>query len=134
MTVEGSLLHAADRIAGRLGLFAAPLVAEELIALARRRTGLSDFGPEPFEEALAVLLESYDREAALSLFGRFAARWDVLRFLTNLLELREAEIKDPALLDQPIERPIFISGLPRSGTTFLHNLLAQDPDNLASLC
>jgi hypothetical protein len=95
LTVEGSLLHAADRVAGRLGLFEAPLVAEELIALARRRSGLSDFGPEPFEEALAVLLESYYREAALSLFGRFAARWDVLRFLTNLLELREAEIKDP---------------------------------------
>ncbi len=134
MTVEGSLLHAADRVAGRLGLFEAPLVAEELIALACRRSGLSDFGPEPFEEALAVLLESYDREAALSLFGRFAARWDVLRFLTNLLELREAETRDPALLDQPIDRPIFISGLPRSGTTFLHNLLAQDPDNLAPLC
>lgn len=134
MTVEGSFLQAADRVAERLGLFEAPLVAEELIGLARRRAGLSDFGNEPFEEALSVLLESYDREAALSLFGRFAARWDVLRFLTNLLQLREAELQDPAILDQDIPRPIFISGLPRSGTTFLHNILAQDPDNLAPLC
>src|SRR5215813_269887 len=134
LTVEGSLLHAADRVAERLGLFEAPLLAEELMALARRRTGLSDFGPEPFEEALTILLESYDREASLSLFGRFAARWDVLRFLTNLLRLREAEVGDPAIQVQPIGNPIFISGLPRSGTTFLHNLLAQDPDNLVPLC
>jgi len=80
-----------------------------------------------------VLVESYNREAELSLFGRFATRWDLLRFLTNLLELRAAEHRDPAILEQAIDRPIFISGLPRSGTTFLHNLLAQDPDNLAPL-
>lgn len=133
MTVEGSFLLAADRVAERLGLFEAPLVAEELIALARRRTGLSDFGNEPFEEALSVLLEAYDREAALNIFGRFAARWDVLRFLGNLLRLRDAELRDPAIVEQEIPSPIFIAGLPRSGSSFLHNILAQDPDTLAPL-
>ncbi|HZT19720.1 MAG TPA: sulfotransferase [Dongiaceae bacterium] len=131
--MEGSLLRVADRLAQGAGLFRRPLKAEELAAAACRRTGLGDFGEKPFE-ALAVLLESYDREASLSLFGRFAARWDVLRFLMNLLRLREAERRDPAILEQPIVRPIFITGLPRSGTTFLHNLLAQDPDNLVPLC
>ena len=134
MSLEAPLLHTADRLAGRLGLFDRPLAPADLIAPARRRAGLSDFGGEPFEDALAVLVDSYNREAALSLFGRFAARWDVLRFLGNLLRLRAAEQSDPGILDQAIDRPIFITGLPRSGTTFLHSLLAEDPDNLAPLC
>ena len=102
-------------MAEKLGLFESPLTAEEVIDLARRRTGLSDFGAEPFEEGLRVLLEAYHREAELNLFGRFAARWDVLRFLTNLLRLRDAELSDPTILKQEIPRPIFISGLPRTG-------------------
>jgi len=134
LSLEAPLLHTADRLAGRLGLFDRPLAPADLIVLARRRAGLSDFGGEPFEHALAVLVDSYNREAALSLFGRFAARWDVLRFLGNLLRLRAAEQSDPGILDQAIDRPIFITGLPRSGTTFLHSLLAEDPDNLAPLC
>src|SRR5215469_10819068 len=133
LTVEGALLQAADRVAERLGLFESPFSAEEMIGLARRRTGLFDFGAEPFEEGLRVLLEAYHREAELNLFGRFAARWDVLRFLGNLLRLREAERRDPAILEQEIPRPIFIAGLPRSGSSFLHNILAQDPDTLAPL-
>src|SRR5215469_4194075 len=131
LTVEGALLQAADRVAERLGLFEQPFSAEEMIGLARRRTGLSDFGPEPFEDGLRVLMEAYHREAELNLFGRFAARWDVLRFLTNLLRLREAELRDPTILEQEIPRPIFISGLPRTGSSFFHNVLAQDPDTLA---
>src|SRR6516164_7262990 len=102
LTVEGAVLQAADRVAERLGLFESPFSAEEMIGLARRRTGLADFGTEPFEEGLRVLLEAYHREAELNLFGRFAARWDVLRFLTNLLWLRDAELSDPTILKQEI--------------------------------
>jgi len=53
-----------------------------------------------------------------------------VRFLSNLLRLRREEKRTAGITDQPIERPIFIAGLPRSGTTFLHTLLAQDPANL----
>ena len=53
-----------------------------------------------------------------------------MRFLSNLLRLRAAEFAAPDILDQPIERPLLIAGLPRSGTTFLHSLLALDPANL----
>ena len=66
----------------------------------------------------------------MSLFGRFGTRWDIGRFLANLLRLRDEEQRTPAILDEPIERPIFITGLPRSGTTFLHRLLAEDEANL----
>jgi sulfotransferase family protein len=106
------------------------LGVEELVARARRRTGLVDFGGAPFEEPLENFLRACREEGDLTLFGRLATRWDVVRFLSNLLRLRDKERQNPGVLEQPIERPIFIAGLPRSGTTFLHTLLAQDPANL----
>ncbi len=105
------------------------LDADGLIEQAQRRTGLDDFGDAPFREGLRVLLRACAEEADLSLFGRFATRWDVGRFLANLLRLRAEERQAPAILDEPIERPIFITGLPRSGTTFLHRLLTEDEAN-----
>ena len=106
------------------------LEADALIARARRRTGLADFGDAPFEEALRKFLCACRKEGGLTVFGGLATRWDAVRFLSNLLRLREEEKRTPGIIDQPIERPIFIAGLPRSGTTFLHTLLAQDPANL----
>lgn len=128
------LFRGLDRVADHLGLFRRPVPPEKLVDLARRRSGLDDFGEWSFEEPLAVLLRSYYEEANLSAFGRIAVRWDMLRFLSNLLRLREEEKKNPAVLEEPIDRPIFVLGLPRSGTTFLHNLLADDPGNLTPRC
>src|SRR5215813_1825208 len=107
-----------------------PLSADQLIAAARRRTGLQEFGETPFMDPLLRFLRACLEEAELSLVGRFATRWDIVRFLSNLLLLHEEEKKAPAILDQAIARPIFVSGLPRSGTTFLHSLLAEDSANL----
>jgi hypothetical protein len=126
-----SLLKAADRMANAAGLLRRPLDADGLLALAQRKAGLADFGDTSFIEPLRRFLDSCNEEASLSLVGRLATRWDVLRFLTNLLRFRDAELRDPHLLEQPVERPIFITGLPRSGTTFLHRLLLEDSDNRA---
>jgi len=123
-----------DRVVDGLGLFRRPVRPEKMIAVAQRRAGLHDFGDWSFEEPLAVLLKAYEEEANLSAFGRVGVRWDMLRFLSNLLRLRDEEKKDPAILDEQITQPIFILGLPRSGTTFLHNLLAEDPANLTPRC
>src|SRR5262249_7232076 len=106
-----------------------PLSAEDLIERARRSARLADFGNTPFREGLQVLLRACAEEADLSLFGRIGTRWDVGRLLTNLLRLRSEELKAPEILEEPVERPIFITGLPRSGTTFLHQLLAADEHN-----
>jgi Sulfotransferase family len=106
------------------------LEADVLIERARRRTGLADFGSTQFDGALRILLRSAADEADLSLFGRIATQWDTVRFLSNLLRLHHEETRVPAILDQPIARPIFITGLPRSGTTFLCHLLAEDRGNL----
>lgn len=107
-----------------------PMRADELIAVAHRRSGLTDFGETPFQAPLRKLLRACFKDANLSLVGRIVTRWDVVRFLSNQLRLVEEEKRAPDILAQPIARPIFISGLPRSGTTFLHSLLAEDPGNL----
>ena len=131
MSLQSSVLTLADGVADSLGLLRRPLDADELIALARRRTRLNDFGETSFLDPLRRLLSSCVEEGALSLVGRMATRWDVVRFLSNLLQFREAENHNEGILSEPIARPIFITGLPRSGTTFLHRLLLEDQVNRA---
>jgi Sulfotransferase family len=109
------------------------LAPEPLIAAAAKGTGLD---PKPLADshlldALAALTSSLKEEALLSPFGRLAARWDLTRMLSTLLILADAERGDPAIRARPLAPPIFIAGLPRSGTTFLHGLLAEDPVNRA---
>lgn len=81
------------------------------------------------ETPLRILLDDYRRHANLTLVGSIAARIDLTRLLRNLGALSAYQARHPAVLDQPIERPIFITGMPRSGTTSLHKLLAEDPAN-----
>ncbi|MFZ3233941.1 MAG: sulfotransferase [Stellaceae bacterium] len=107
-----------------------PPSVEHLVDEARRRSGLSDFGDIPFERPLRMLLDACADEAELSLFGGAAIRWDTIRFLGNLLRLRDEEKRAPEILEQPIEAPLVIAGLPRSGTTFLHGLLIEDAANI----
>ena len=133
MPLQNAVLKIADGVADAAGILRRPLNADALLALAQRRSGLTDFGDLSFVEPLRRLLASCSAEASLSLVGRMATRWDAVRFLTNLLRLRDAERRDPDILDHAIERPVFITGLPRSGTTFLHRLLLEDPDNRAPL-
>jgi hypothetical protein len=127
------LLRAADWLSDTVGFLRRPLLADELIAIAQRRTGLTDFGEWQFVAPLHILLQACEDEAALGAFGRFALRWDALRFLENLLRLRAAE-KASSAPPPMIDQPIFVTGLPRSGTTFLHNLLIEDAANAVPRC
>src|SRR6185437_5879328 len=123
------IVDGVDQVAARLGFAGPRLSGPALVRSAQRATGLTDFGDRSFEEPLEILLRSYEQEANLTLFGRLGVRWDAVRFLSNLLLLRDAEKRHPAILDETIDRPIFITGLPRSGSTFLHSLLAEDRSN-----
>jgi hypothetical protein len=116
--------------------FAAGPIAPSLVRLdeasvmeaARRRAGgLEDFGDPHFREPLRVLLRAFDEEADLSAFGRFSARQLVIQLLTNRLLVEDQIRRHPEILERPVERPIVIAGLPRTGTTHLHNLIAADP-------
>ena len=110
------------------------LDASGLSEAALRRSGRTAYSDMSFFEPLEKLLSAYENEAALNLFGRFAARFDISRCLTNLAHLDAAEEADPSITRRPITAPLFITGLPRSSTTFLHTLLAQDPANAVPLC
>ncbi|MGH7191446.1 MAG: sulfotransferase, partial [Acetobacteraceae bacterium] len=118
---------AADFLAARTGFLARPFSAQRLIAAATARTGLDEFGEMSVSEPLQRLLDATVQEASLSVVGRVALKWDVLRFLTNLLRLQEACRLEPDIGNAPIAAPIFITGMPRSGTTFLHRMMLCDP-------
>ena len=125
-----SFIRAVDKLAGFSPELREPLNADHLIGLAQRRTGLAEFGETAFREPLEQFLRAVSAEADLSSVGQIATRWDVVRFLSNLLRLAEEERETPEIAARPVAQPIFITGLPRSGTTFLHSLLTEDPANL----
>jgi hypothetical protein len=120
-------LNSGGRVIERTGVSLVRLDAEALLGEARHRTGLEDFGDGDFREALDRLLGSFEHEASLSLIGRIAARQDLTRLLANRLRLVEDRRRHPEIAAEEIRRPLFVTGLPRTGTTLLHGLLAQDP-------
>ena len=96
---------------------------------AMRATGHSDFGDPRYLDALRVLLRSYDEESGLGPEGR-EATWDTLRSHLASRLLSNARFEEHAdRLRYPIERPIVVTGMSRTGTTALHKLLAADPDS-----
>jgi hypothetical protein len=129
LDLQSALLRGADAAAGALGWLDRKFDPDELIAAARRETGLQDFGDAPFREPLDRLLQACAGEASLSVVGRVAINWDIGRFLANLLLMEQAEIRAPDIAAEPVRRPVFITGLPRSGTTFLHRLMMLDGAN-----
>jgi hypothetical protein len=98
-----------------------------LMAAAQRATGLEDFGAAPLLEPLTVLCRSLNEEVEFHALGRSYVRQQLLGLLTTRLRFEALWAKRPEILDLPVERPIVIIGLPRSGTTILHRLLSQDP-------
>lgn len=123
------LLNGVGRAVRAAGIPLLDLDADQLLARAVRTTGLDDFGDEAFRAPLALLLDGLEREAALTLLGRIIARADLLRLLENRLRMTAARARHPEIAAGPVERPLFVVGLPRTGTSILHELLAQDPAN-----
>jgi hypothetical protein len=113
-----------DNINPGLGLSENALLNE-----AMKQTGLSDFGDDRFREGLRVLLESLNGEANLSDFGRMFAGVSLSNLLVNRLRVTEDIKRNPDILDVKIDKPMIIISLPRTGSTILHKLMAEDPDN-----
>jgi len=100
---------------------------EELHAAATRVTGLDEFGDGAYREGLAVLLEAYAGEAALTPWGNRVNHAQLRDALVARLLSEAGWRRYPEHARVPIERPIFVTGLPRTGTTALHRLLCEDP-------
>jgi sulfotransferase family protein len=121
------LLNKCGAALEEIGSGSKPLSAARLIEKAKHRCGLADFGEPDFFEPLSRLLESCHREARLNVIGKLALRNDVVRILCNRLLLSRDRQRYPDIARQQVRDPLFIVGLPRSGTTLLHTLLAADP-------
>jgi hypothetical protein len=126
--------HILNAVGKRLGANRLPIAGldeESLVRAAVQATGLSDFGSPYYREGLLRLLESLEDDAALHFAGRVANREVIVGGLINRLLLTEACKRTPKLFRRPLKPPIIVLGLPRSGTTYLHRLLAMDPAHRA---
>lgn len=100
-----------------------------LMEEASQQTGMTDWGDLAFTGPLQLLLRSCQETAELSSPGWRALGKNVLRCLQNRLYLQAYTEAHPEVLRQPIRAPVVVTGLPRTGTTLLHRLLALDPAN-----
>lgn len=122
-------LNLVGRLSHTCGLSPIRLDEDSLLERAVQATSLSDFGDDDFRRPFRLYLDSLENEARLTLLGRVIARADTTRLLENRLHLADAYERHPDIAAGEIRRPIFILGLPRTGTSILHELLAQDPAN-----
>jgi hypothetical protein len=123
-------LRALNRVGeslARAGVELVSLDEQRLLDTACRETGIPSFGDEGFREPLRLLLRALQSEGRLTLLGRIAARADIAGLLATRLRLEADRKEYPAIADEVIRRPLFVVGLPRTGSTLLHHLLAQDP-------
>ncbi len=103
------------------------LTVEHLVDAARQATGLEDFGGDSFREGLKILVADInaDKERPVEFVQRNAGM--MTKALIDRLSVIDAVAQRPEVLKTPIERPVFVMGAPRTGTTLLSNLLAADP-------
>ena len=121
------MFNRVGRIARSLG-FNGRLNVDRMIASAKRKTGLSDFGDEWFMEPLQVLTDSINAEADLTPLGNMLQNVRMVSALATRLRARHLLVKYPEIVDANLGKIIVIAGLQRTGTTALHRLIGADPD------
>jgi hypothetical protein len=107
------------------------MTVDEVIEAARTQTGLTDIGDPSILEGLGILLKSYKDEAKYTERGSQIAHAELVTQMANRMKVEDWLAKHPELLARPVEKPLFVFGLPRTGTTLLINLLASDPGRIA---
>jgi hypothetical protein len=103
------------------------LDADQLHAMARAQTGLDDFGARDYESRLAVLLGAINAMDGITPAGVLSLHTQLLQLLKNRLLLVDLLRRHPEILEIELVPPVVIAGLPRTGTTHLHNLLSSGP-------
>jgi hypothetical protein len=104
-----------------------PLDADAMHAKARTETGLEDFGPDDYRERLDVYLAALHDIPGIHAAGIVNFHAQIVQLLKNRLLLTDLLTRHPEIHDIELEPPVVIAGLPRTGTTHLHNLLAAAP-------
>lgn len=120
-------LNVGYRAVRRMGMRPLSLRKQSLIDKASKQAGgLTDFGDQRFEAGLVHLIESIEEEDRLNGFGRIMASNHITNLLRQRLLLTNHIRTHPEIRDEIIDRPIFLVGAPRTGTTITHHLLSQD--------
>jgi Sulfotransferase family len=104
------------------------LSAEQLLDDARREAGLDDYGEMRFAEGLGVFVKSVNDEAGLKPDRERALRTEIVRVLVNRLRMQDDISRHPEIGDEVVLPPVFITSLPRTGSTKLHRMLAATGD------
>ena len=105
------------------------LTKTSLFEAAYDKTGLNDLGSQGFQAGLDKLLESINQEAHLHSTGQQLIAQHIMRLLVNRLHMQDDFKRHPEILQTPVKQPLFIIGLPRTGSTYLHNILSKDSAN-----
>jgi hypothetical protein len=121
------LLNRIGSVLERARITQPALCAERLMRHAQRRTGLRQWGDESALTGLRQLTRALNEQARLTQAGRIAAYFNLLDQLSVRLRLIDYRTRRAEVAAQPISKPLFILGLPRTGTTILYELIAQDP-------
>jgi hypothetical protein len=109
------------------------LDADQLIELASSSTGLDDFGEHTWQEGLGRLVDALREESALNELGVQIAAGEIIQYLQNRLCVLDWHRREPQMASVDVRPPIVIVGQGRTGTTILHELLAEDPLTRAPL-
>ena len=99
---------------------------ETILGTARAKTGLANFGADDFRARLAIQCRSIEEDVDLNPLGRLGVFANVLRYAENRLRFEDLLRRHPEILETPIERPLIVAGMPRTGTTHLLNLIGAD--------
>ena len=103
------------------------LSADALEDMAREQTRLSDFGDGSHREGLDRLVASMNEEAGLSGEGEVMLLHRLASLLTSRLQVEDTYRTNPSIANEEVDGPVFVIGLPRTGTTALSQLVAADP-------
>ena len=128
-----NLMNGAGKLLNRLGLKIYKLDARSIIQKATRDANFVGELPVELVTGLEQLVQSINRESRINAFGSIALKGLLKRTLTSRLKVEQVLQNNPAILDTDIKSPVFIIGMPRTGTTILHSLLHEDANHRSPL-
>ncbi len=120
------IINKVGRLLRFIGLKLGDADTETIIKKAMKKSEIVTVLDESFREPLDVLVQSANQQPSLSFLGRLSFRNLMIGLVSNRLKIDATLAAAPGILERPIECPIFIAALPRTGTTILHRLFAQD--------
>jgi hypothetical protein len=100
---------------------------DDVFTLAAQRTGLTEIDSDSWRDGLAIMLDELNSSEAFTPFGRERVLDDAINALGRRMQVHGYIKAHPEVLDTPVERPLIVLGMPRTGTTVISYLLDQDP-------